>query len=120
MGVSITDTEKSCGNLSRPCANCGMHRHFAVLNCCSNFNKYVKGFWMKSGSSRRGWLYPFVMSSILIANAVAQQSPNPSQSIAPADLPAGQPVSQAAQSASGTGAQKNDEAKDSSDQSTLV
>jgi polysaccharide biosynthesis/export protein len=80
---------------------------------------------MKSGSSdcsRRGWFCTLVMSSLLIAGAAAQQSPNPAQgqSIPPADLPAAQTVTQAAQSASGSSQPKNEDDKESSDQSTIV
>jgi len=62
------------------------------------------------------------MCTFLMASAAAQQSSNPSpgQSAPPTDLPAAQTATQAAQSASGSNPQQNDESKDISDQSTIV
>lgn len=75
-----------------------------------------------SGSTRRGWFCTSVMAVFLAASALAQQpaSPAQEQSATPADLPAAQPISQAAVSASGGTAKQDDPAKDIADTTSLV
>jgi polysaccharide export outer membrane protein len=82
---------------------------------------------MESGTSsftRRGRAFLLVFASFLVVSGAAAQQPVESspagQSSTPAELPAVQPLSQAAVSASGASAKVPDRAKDSSDMSTAA
>ncbi len=80
-----------------------------------------------SGSNACGRFTVFVIAALLVGSCAAQEATNPTQkpSVPPAELPAAQPITQAAQSASGaaTSGPKADEPikpADQPDQSAIV
>jgi polysaccharide export outer membrane protein len=103
-----------------------MRTGFAVLNFFSNFQPNNRGFPMKSGtlgSARYCCFTTFAVAAFFIS-AAAQQATSPQdQASPPATLPAGQPVSEAAQSASDaavTTQTPNDSKKSDVDQTALT
>lgn len=74
-----------------------------------------------SGSTACGCFTSFVMAAFLFGACAAQEATNPpqEQSVGPTELPAAQPISQAATSASSAAASKADEANKPVDQSAV-